>query len=774
VLSQFKKAIAVVSSVGLAVSLMTFMGSTATATGSKTSIEVNGFSKHNRYIVSGNAATKNFIAAKFAGDSKSFFGNHSVVFAKKGEIVSALRSAKFDLGKVKIYPDQFIETPRTDMLTGRPLGNTVSANELEEIMDELVFDQPDTDPTGDSYSILQWSLWPNYDWGWAPHFYGVNAYAAFDVLDGMEVGAGEDVNVSIIDTGYTLHPELDIADSADFVSEDAGNDGDDWDNDGADPGDWCDDGDPETLDTSSWHGTHVHGTIAADRGPGLISGVAPDANVVHARALGTCGGYRSDIVAAMLWSAGFDFTDYGIADNEYPADIINMSLGGSGICDPLYDEALAYLRGITDTLVIVSAGNGYDPAAGASPAGCETAVTVASSGSSGDRAYYSNYGVNVDLTAPGGDWCDTAYSQWLAGDFENCQDSVDYFESLDMYPYYYVDFNMILSTLNYGLTTPDYSDPGYAWYQGTSMAAPHVAGVAALALSANPDLNADQLEEVLTGSTADFGNHAYEEYYVEMLRGLDDYSCNLHVYMCGTGIVNAYNAVQLALATEGTDGSRVSRVQINVGGNLTKGTATVKFFLPVDLNLWEDLSYVDVAIKLRGATNVTKCRANPDSIGWWNEYMSCSFKSLSHGRTYDVTITPVYGRVKGEVVTRSFTTVHLPVSAWFTSVRVLEWDDIYYGIYDGIASLSWNKPKVPALSNAPGDHLDDPYFQVEAYSEAAGEMWNLCSTYSTSCAIPFMIPGDRVKFRIITMTSRGTVISKWTKWYRVPGTFPVG
>lgn len=752
---------------------MTFMGSTATASGSKTSIEVNGFSKHNRYIVSGNAATKNFIAAKFAGESRSFFGNHSVVFATKGEIVSALKNAKFDLGKVKIYPDQFIETPRTDTLTGRPLGNSVSAAELEEMLSGATYDEPVTFPTGDDSWIFQWSLWPNYEWpyGDLPGFHGVNAYAAFDVLDDLGTGLGEGANVAIIDTGYTVHPELSVADSADFVSydptalNDLSNDGDDWDNDGADPGDWCDDGDEETVDMSSWHGTHVHGTIAADRDGYEISGIAPDANVVHARALGTCGGYRSDIVAAMLWAAGFSFTDWGIDDNNYPADIINMSLGGSGICDPMYEEALAYLRGITDTLVVVSAGNGYDPAASASPAGCESALTVASSGPSGDRAYYSNYGINVDLTAPGGDWCDTAFSQWAFDDFANCLDSLDYWGS-----YWLVDTNMILSTLNDGITTP--GDPTYAWYQGTSMAAPHVTGVAALALAANPDLNVDQLEEVLIGSTVGFGNHEYDDYYVELLRGLDDYSCNLHEYMCGTGIVNAYNAVNLALATEGTDGTRVSRVQINVGGNLTKGTATVKFFMPVDYGVWEDLSYVDVVLKMRDAVKTTRCRANPKVI-WnadsWVANMSCTFTKLTHGKIYDVSITPMYGRVAGEVVTRSFTTVNLPDSPWFTSVRVLPWDDIYYGFYDGIALLRWNMPKVAALSNAPGDHLDDPYFQVEAYSEVAGEMWNLCSTYSTSCAIPFLIPGDRVKFRIITMTSRGTVISKWSKWYVVPG-----
>jgi subtilisin family serine protease len=752
VLSKSKKVTAVLSALALGASLMAFMGTSAVADGGKVSIEATGFSKQNRYIVSGTAATKNFLLAKFAGNSRNFFRNHTVVFAKKGEIVSALRNSKLNLGQVKVYPDQFIKTPKVDAIPLQDSGGSLFNGDLPSIVGPADF-------TNDVFWEFQWSLWPDYELdGPGTNFHGVNLLDALDITDDLGVDPGEGANVAIIDTGYTVHPELDIADSADFVSIDAGNDGDDWDNDGADPGDWCGD------DPSSWHGTHVHGTIAASTNDGNLVGIAPYANVVHARALGTCGGYRSDIVAAMLWSAGESFVSDGISNNAYPADIINMSLGGGGTCDPMYDEALSYIRSYYDALVVVSAGNGYDPAAAASPAGCTAAFTVASSGSSGERAYYSNYGINVDITAPGGDWCDTKFSQWGFDDFANCLDSFNYWGN-----YMRVDYNMVVSTLNDGLTTPE--DPTYAFYQGTSMAAPHVSGVAALVLSVNDALNVDQLEEVLTRSSASFGDIEYSGYALDEIRGENDYSCLLHEYMCGSGIVNAYNALDLALETEGTDGSRVTRVNITPSGDLTKGSAKIDFFLPADLMLRDDLSYVDVTIKLRGATNTTKCRANPMVVNDWNQSMSCTFTRLTHGKVYDVVITPTYGRTKGESVTRSFTTVRLPKSAKFTSITVSPWEDLDYGMYDGIATVRWSAETVPWLTNR---HPDDAYYQVEAYSDLAGESWNLCLTYSTSCQIPYLIPGDRVKFKITTITTRGQVVSNWTKWYLVPGTIPMG
>lgn len=757
--SQLKKFIAVISVAGLSFSLTTFFSGTATADAARTAIEVSGFSKANRYIVSGNAATTSFIEAKFADKSRVIFGNHTLVFAKKGKILEALKSSKVSLGSVKVYPDQFIKTPGEDALRVPATAADIEAMiKPSSIRPAHAYEIPDD--VGLEY---QWSLWPNEDWlGSGTNMHGIDYFSALHELDDLGIGAGEGVNISIVDTGYTVHPELTVADSADFTSEDVSNDGDGWDSDGEDTGDWCDDGDETTEEYSSWHGTHVHGTIGADRDNGVVLGIASEANIVHARALGQCGGYRSDIVSAMLWSAGFSYDEDGVDDNDYPADIINMSLGGSGLCDPLYDEVINYLR-YFNVMVVVAAGNGYDPAAGSSPASCEGAFTVGSTGPSGERAYYSNYGPNVDIAAPGGDWCDTKFSQWGFGDFAGCMDSYNYWES-----YEFVDTNTILSTLNDGTHEPgDYS---YAWYQGTSMATPHTAAVAALVWSVNPDLTVDQVEEVLTGSSSAFGDIEYSGYYLDEVREKDDYSCTLHMYMCGAGILNSYEAVLLALATEPSDTSRVSRVQITPGGTATKGNATVKFFIPLGLD--EIPGYVDVVLKSLDSNKTTRCRVKFPALEdlALTDYASCYFGNLRHDKTYKVTITPMYGQVAGEVVTRTFKTVPLPTEATFKSIRVVEWDDIYYGIYNGLALVSWNKPRVATIG---GSQIDDPYFQVEVYSELYGGVWDLCSTYRTSCSMPFMIPGDRVKFRIITMTSRGTVISKWSSWYRVPGNVPV-
>ena len=128
-----------------------------------------------------------------------------------------------------------------------------------------------------------------------------------------------------------------------------------------------------------------------------------------------------------------------------------MSLGGSGTCGTTYQAAInsAVARGAT---VVVAAGNSNQDAGGFRPANCSYVVTVAASNPGGGLSYYSNYGATVDLTAPGGD---TSVSR-----------------------------GGILSTINTGTPTP--GGVGYANYQGTSMAAPHVAGLAALMKSKSP------------------------------------------------------------------------------------------------------------------------------------------------------------------------------------------------------------------------------------------------------------------------------------------------
>ncbi|NDY90005.1 S8 family serine peptidase [Ideonella sp. TBM-1] len=315
-------------------------------------------------------------------------------------------------------------------------------------------------PTDPSYAS-QW----HYHEGTA----GIRAPAAWDT----SLGAG--VVVAVVDTGYRPHADLagNLLAGYDFISTPSvGNDGDGRDADPLDPGDWvsanqC--GYAHSARASTWHGTHVAGTIAAmTRNTEGVAGVAYGAKVLPVRVLGTCGGYTSDIIAGITWASGG--TVSGVPDNTHPAQVINMSLGGSGSCSSLLQTAItqAVARGST---VVVSAGNSATDVANAFPANCSGVVAVAATGRTGARAYYSNFGSGVTLAAPGGDM-----STGIA--------------------------NGVLSTLNDGSTSP--GNDIYQYYQGTSMAAPHVSGVAALMLAAHRNLTPAEVKNLLTSSARAF------------------------------------------------------------------------------------------------------------------------------------------------------------------------------------------------------------------------------------------------------------------------------
>ncbi|GAA3808877.1 S8 family peptidase [Cellulomonas soli] len=313
------------------------------------------------------------------------------------------------------------------------------------------------------------------DTRWADQWDLKTTAVGLDVLTAWDTTRGAGVNVAVIDTGYRPHADVaaNIVGGYDLISDTTvSNDGNGRDTDASDPGDWtttnqCASG--WTATNSSWHGTHVAGTIAAVTGNGLgVAGIAPAAKVVPVRVLGRCGGYTSDIADAMVWASGG--TVSGVPANANPARVLNLSLGGSGTCDTTSQNAITAARA-NGAVVVVAAGNSNTNVSGSSPANCSGVVAVAAYGPTGARAYYSNYGTLVDLAAPGGD---------TSGGSSNG----------------------ILSTLNTGTTTPG-SDT-YAYYQGTSMATPHVAAVAALMISANPSLTPDQVETLLKSSAQPF------------------------------------------------------------------------------------------------------------------------------------------------------------------------------------------------------------------------------------------------------------------------------
>ncbi|WP_369940344.1 S8 family peptidase [Xanthomonas medicagonis] len=299
-------------------------------------------------------------------------------------------------------------------------------------------------------------LYAQYQWHYSNATGGINAPSAWDV------SKGDGVVVAVLDTGILPnHPDVavNLLQGYDFISDaetsrrptDARVPG------ALDYGDWVENDNEcyagSLADDSSWHGTHVAGTVAEATNNGVgMAGVAPNATVLPVRVLGKCGGYTSDIADAIVWASGG--TVAGVPANQNPAEIINMSLGGGGACDSATQDAIngAVSRGTT---VVVAAGNSSGNAANFSPASCDNVIAVGATRITGGITYYSNYGAKVDLSGPGGGG------------------------SVDGNPGGY-----IWQTGYSGTTTPTSGNYTYMGLGGTSMASPHVAAVAALVQSA--------------------------------------------------------------------------------------------------------------------------------------------------------------------------------------------------------------------------------------------------------------------------------------------------
>lgn len=197
--------------------------------------------------------------------------------------------------------------------------------------------------------------------------------------------------------------------------------------------------DDEHANDDNGHGTHVAGTIAQSTNNGVgVAGIAFDAAIMPLRVLNKYGyGNIADIAEAVVFAA-----DHG-------AHVINMSLGGGGESQ-LMREAIeyAYKKGVT---IICAAGN-EGRNRNSFPAAYPYAVGVSSVGPDGVLAPYSNYGTGTDIAAPGGN---------MGANRSNPEGGV------------------LQNTIGRSDPTTD----SYEYFQGTSMAAPHVAGVAALVVS---------------------------------------------------------------------------------------------------------------------------------------------------------------------------------------------------------------------------------------------------------------------------------------------------
>ncbi|WHT21309.1 S8 family serine peptidase [Crossiella sp. CA-258035] len=310
------------------------------------------------------------------------------------------------------------------------------------------------------------------------------ANAGMNVPGAWDSATGTGVTVAVIDTGYVAHSDLagNIVSGYDFVADAArARDGNGRDSNPADEGDWVKRGEcgtdasgqpvPAKDTDSSWHGTHVAGTIAASTGNSKgIAGIAYNAKIQPIRVLAKCGGATSDIADAINWASGGSVT--GVPANQNPAKVINMSLGGKSSCSSTYQNAInaAVSRGTT---VVVAAGNSNDEVSGYTPASCNNVISVAASSREGNRTWYSNYGAKIDVAAPGGE---TRRANDTPGTITTPE-------------------NGIWATLNNGASTPGAEN--YEPYQGTSMAAPHIAGLAALMVGKDKALTPASVEQLI-------------------------------------------------------------------------------------------------------------------------------------------------------------------------------------------------------------------------------------------------------------------------------------
>jgi len=335
--------------------------------------------------------------------------------------------------------------------------------------------------------------------------------------------------VAVLDTGITAHEDLAgaVLPGRDFVSTiEYANDGDGWDADPSDPGDWVSAadrsanpvlfGDCEVQD-SSWHGTIIAGILAAgtDNGRG-VAAINWRGRVLPVRVAGKCGAEVADIIDGMRWAAGLTVLDgagRALPANPNPARVVNISFGSQSACNLAYQETIDELAE-SGVVVVAAAGNQHGIVS--RPANCRGVIGVAALNRDGFKASYSNFGTQLTIATVGGD--PRVVGGW---GFELGDDG-------------------LLTVSNSGLRGP--GSGGYARDAGTSFAAPVVAGVAGLMLGLNPALSADQ---VIDGLRRSARPHVVSP-KLPACSAQSPGRCICSTATCGAGILDAATALAYA------------------------------------------------------------------------------------------------------------------------------------------------------------------------------------------------------------------------------------
>ncbi len=323
---------------------------------------------------------------------------------------------------------------------------------------------PTATTPNDPYYVRQW------------HYESLKLPQAWDVTTGSD-----DIVVALVDTGVLVdHPDLQgrlSTEGYDFITDlQTAGDGNGMDPNPDDPGD-----DPGN---SSFHGTHTAGTIGAATNNNIgVAGVTWEGKIMMLRALGIGGGSISDIVEAMRYCGGLENAS-GIIP-QHPAKVLNLSLGGYA-GEPDSDIERAACQALVEVGVTIVAASGNEGSSlPAPPASYPETISIGATDAENQLAVYSNYGSTLDFVAPGGD---------LYADANH-----------DGYP------DGVYSTV--GNDSSGTIEFGYDYFEGTSMASPHAAGVISLMLSLNPDLTPTQVKQVLINTAVDLGTAGKDNYY---------------------------------------------------------------------------------------------------------------------------------------------------------------------------------------------------------------------------------------------------------------------
>jgi len=384
----------------------------------------------------------------------------------------------------------------------------------------------------------------NYNLQW--HYPSINLPQAWDITTGSS-----NVIVAVIDTGVLLnHPDLQgqLVGGYDFIADNA-NSGDGEPGIDANPND---PGDGGGGGSSSFHGTHVSGTIAAASNNGVgVAGIAWGAKIMPCRAIGINGGLRYDIEQCVRYVSGLA-NDSGTVPPQR-ADIINLSLGGP--TNTTTAPAAYRLARDAGVIVIAAAGNDSSSALFA-PAAYNGVVSVSATNISRQLASYSNFGSTIDVAAPGGDSGDLNGDGFFDGVLSTGGD----------------DSNGPVSFI-------------YRFAAGTSMASPHMAGVVALMKSVYPGLTPAILDSMLANGelTDDLGSPGRDNNF-------------------GYGIINAQKAVTAA-ANVGNPAP-------------PPPPAAVLQLTPTSLNLGIALTNAQFTVSNAGGGTLDITNVTNDSSGW--------------------------------------------------------------------------------------------------------------------------------------------------------------